>query len=268
MKTYSSSLLKVLSETIAFAYRNYAVTKNEFYAIFEMLFWPVVSLISVGLLGEFLYLSKNEIAFIMIGVIALSVIQIIQIDVTYVMLLDMWSMSLKYIIVTPMPFYRMVIGAWLFGSMRGLVSLVLLVILSARLFGFTFSLPLLPAILFIAGMLLSAMLIGIFNCVLILVFGRRAEIFAWTLTAIVMLFCGIYYPVSILPEPFKTAGLLIPITHYLEYFRTFYGFPSTFPNPFLIGIAETVVYLAVLLIVAELSMKRARKTGLVLKLSE
>ncbi|WP_456328721.1 ABC transporter permease [Archaeoglobus sp.] len=264
----SSSLQKVLSEILAFAYRNYALTKNEFYAIFEMLFWPMISLISVGLLGEFLYLEKDAVAFIIIGVITLSVIQIAQIDVTYVMLLDMWSMSLKYIIVTPTPFYRMVTGAWLFGSLRGFISLVLLILLSAWLFGFTLSLPLTAMAAFVLGILLSAMLIGIFNCILILVFGRRAEIFAWTLSAIVMLFCGIYYPITILPEPFRTLGLLIPITHYLEFFRSFYGFQTVFPDPLAIAIVETVTYLALLLVVAEISMLRARKTGLVLKLSD
>ncbi len=257
----------MLSETFAFTYRNYALTKNEFYAIFEMLFWPLVSLISVGLLGEFLYLEKEAVAFILIGVITLSVVQITQIDVTYVMLLDMWSMSLKYIIVTPTPFYRMVTGAWIFGSIRGLVSLLILVAMSSRLFGFSLILPPTAMAVFILGILMSGMLIGIFNCTLILVFGRRAEIFAWTLTAIVMIFCGIYYPVTILPEPFRTFGLLIPITHYLEYFRSFYGFQSAFPNPLGIAVAETAIYLILLLILAELSMLRARKTGLVLKLS-
>lgn len=267
MRTSLSSFRRVISETIAFTYRNYVVTKNEFYAIFEMLFWPLVTLVSVGLLGEFLYLGKNEVAFIIIGVIALSVVHIVQIDVTYVMLLDMWSMSLKYLIVSPVPFYRMVVGAWLFGVVRGTVSLTLLILLSSALFNFSFELPLAAAIVFTLGLFASSILIGIFNCVLILIFGRRAEIFAWTLTAVILIFCGIYYPVTILPEPFRTFGLLIPITHFLEYFRSFYGFSPTLQNPLVFGILETVIYLLLLLIVAELSMRRARKTGLVLKLS-
>lgn len=267
MKTFSSNLRRAISEILAFAYRNYALTKNEFYALFEMMFWPLISLISVGLLGEFLYLDKSSVAFILIGIITLSVVQIAQIDVTYVMLLDMWSLSLKYTIVTPAPFYRMVLGAWLFGSLRGLFSLILLIALSSWLFDFTISLPPQAFAAFIAGILSSAMLIGIFNCNLILVFGRRAEIFAWTLTAIVMLFCGIYYPVTILPEPFRTLGLLIPITHFLEYFRSFYGFESTLPSPLFFGFLETALYVVILLILAEMSILRARKTGLVLKLS-
>ncbi|MBE8540585.1 ABC transporter permease [Geoglobus acetivorans] len=263
----SSSLRSSVAELIAFAYRNYAVTKNEFYALFEMLFWPVVSLFTIGLLGEFLTLKSEEISFILIGVIALSVIQIVQIDVTYVMLYDMWSMSLEYSVVSSAPFSKMVLGAWLFGVLRGFVAYVLLVISSTGLFGLEYTLPLLSSALFIFGIFLGALIIGLVNCIFILVFGRRAEIFAWTLAAIVMIFCGIYYPVEILPEPFRTAGYLIPITHFLEYFRSFYGYQPAFGNPLFIGFAESLVYLVLLFYTAEISLKRARKTGLVLKLS-
>ncbi|MEM0331481.1 MAG: ABC transporter permease [Archaeoglobaceae archaeon] len=266
MKTYLSSLRKAVNEVLAFSYRNYAVTKNEFYAIFEMLFWPVISMLTIGLLGQFLSLSSREIAFILIGVISLSVIQIVQIDVSYVVLLDMWSLSLKYTVVTPVPLYRMVIGAWFFGIFRGLISFVILVILSQKFFGFVLEIPLNAIFIFLTGIFLCSLLIGITNCTLILVFGRRAEIFAWTLTATIMIFCGIYYPVNILPEPFKTLGLLIPITHFLEYFRTFYGFEATW-QPLISGFGEVFVYLLFLLILAEVSMNRARKNGLVMKLS-
>jgi len=55
------NLQRALSGVLAFTYRNYVLTKNEFYSIFEMLFWPTISLISVGLLGEFLYLEKEPL---------------------------------------------------------------------------------------------------------------------------------------------------------------------------------------------------------------
>ncbi|MET1124015.1 MAG: ABC transporter permease [Archaeoglobaceae archaeon] len=261
----SSSSFRSAVSFLAFAYRNYAVSKNEFYAIFETLFWPVVNLFTIGLFASFLSLSSDEVSFVLIGIIVLSVVHIVQIDVAYVLLLDMWSMSLEYVIVTPLPFYRMVLSAWIFGVVRGSISFALLAALSAEFFGFTLKLSALPLALFLLGVYLGALLIGIVNCILILIFGRRAEIFAWTLTAIVMIFCGIYYPVSILPEPFRSVGLAIPLTHFLEYFRSFYGFPTT--GSVLLGFAEVVVYLILLLAVAEFSMKRARKTGLVLKLS-
>ncbi|MCS7121172.1 MAG: ABC transporter permease [Archaeoglobaceae archaeon] len=261
---FLSRLQNFAIETFAFTYRNYCLTKNEFYALFEMLFWPIITLFTIGLLGVHLNLSSDEISYILIGIIVYTIVQITQIDVAYVMLLDMWSLSLAYSVVTPVQFYKKFFGAWIFGIFRASIAFVLMIAISERMFNFVLKVPIDSLLLFLLGIFLSAMLVGIFNCILILTFGRRSEIFAWTLSGIIMIFCGIYYPVEILPEPFRTLGLLIPITHFLEYFRSFYGLGR---DLLLLGYIEVILYLIILTFLAEISLKRARKTGLVLKLS-
>jgi ABC-2 type transport system permease protein len=46
---------------------------------------------------------------------------------------------------------------------------------------------------------------------------------AWTITGIMMFVCGIYYPVSVLPEGMQMIARVIPLTYFLEYMRSFYG---------------------------------------------
>jgi len=258
-----------LRRTLAFSYKNVIMTKRNFFTIFEMLFWPLISLFSIGLMGAYLDIMENKFAFIMIGAIALSVIQLAQLDVTYVLLFDVWSKSLKYTFATPSSFYQMIIGAWFVGILRGFVAFVALSLFSIFIFDFDFTkLPLIDLLLFLFGLFFAAMLIGMAACILMLVFGRRAEISAWTLTAIIMLICGIYYPVSVLPEAARQIALLIPVTHFLEYFRSFYGFPTTLPNPLLVGFAQSVVYFLIGAGMSEWALKRARKNGMIIKLSE
>jgi len=269
LKMFSLSLRKEIKKTLAFSYKNIIMTKRNFFTIFEMLFWPLISLFSVGLMGSYLEITENKLAFIMIGAISLSVIQLAQLDVTYVLLFDVWSKSLKYTFATPSSFYNMIVGSWLVGILRGFVAFLALSFSSIFIFNFDLTkLPLVELILFLFGLFFTAMLIGMAACILMLIFGRRAEIAAWTLTAIIMLICGIYYPVSILPEGIRFFALLIPVTHFLEYFRTFYGFPPTFSNPLLIGFAQSFVYFLIFIFLSEWSLKRARKNGMIIKLSE
>jgi len=47
---------------------------------------------------------------------------------------------------------------------------------------------------------------------------------AWSISSLMALICGIYYPISILPTPLPEIARAIPLTYFLEYFRTFYGF--------------------------------------------
>jgi ABC-2 type transport system permease protein len=266
---FLSSLQKEIRKTLAFSYKNLIMTKRNFFTIFEMLFWPLVSLFSVGLMGGYLELDENKLAFIMVGAVSLSVIQLAQLDVTYVLLFDVWSKSLKYTFASPVTFYHMVMGTWFVGILRGFVAFVILSFFSIRLFNFNLTkVPFFDLILFLFGLFTTAMLIGMSACILLLVFGRRAEIAAWTLTAMIMLICGIYYPISVLPEWVRMISLLIPVTHFLEFFRTFYGFPSTYSNPLLIGYALCIAYIMAGVFISELALKRARKNGIITKLSE
>ena len=265
----TTEIWKELRKTLAFSYKNIIMTKRNFFTIFEMLFWPLISLFSIGLMGAYLDITENKFAFIMIGAISLSVIQLAQLDVTYVLLFDVWSKSLKYTFATPASFYHMIVGSWFVGILRGLVAFLALSVFSILIFGFDLGkLPLLDLSLFLLGLFFAAMLIGMAACILMLIFGRRAEIAAWTLTAIIMLICGIYYPVSVLPEAARLIALLIPVTYFLEYFRSFYGFTPSFSNPLLIGFAQSIVYFIFFVLLSEWSLKRARKNGMIIKLSE
>jgi ABC-2 type transport system permease protein len=110
--------------------------------------------------------------------------------------------------------------------------------------------------------------VGIVTCTLILSFGPRAEVAAWSLASVMLLFCGIYYPVNQLPAPMSVASGLIPLTYFLEYYRTFYGFPLLFPAPLWKGFVLAFLYLVGGLALLHWTIQRARYSGILLKLSE
>jgi|Deesub1362A_J573_1020465.scaffolds.fasta_scaffold00441_12 ABC-2 type transport system permease protein len=255
--------------TIAFSYRNFIITRRNFFTIFETLFWPLISLLSVGLMGSYLDLTEELLAFILIGAVSLSIMQLAQLDVTYVLLFDIWSKSIKYTLVSPASFFNMVAGSWMVGVLRGFLAFMILAISGNLLFGLNLmQLPLYGLILFLMGLFINAMLIGMSTCILLLLFGYRAEVAAWTLTAIIMLLCGIYYPVTVLPPEVRVVSYIIPATHFLEFFRSFYGFHPSMDYSLILGYGLNVLYLIIGSFIYIQAMKRARKTGTVLQFSE
>lgn len=262
------SLRSEIYKTLGFTYRNYVITKRNFFTIFETLFWPIVGLISVGLMGSYLELSEGQFAFILIGAVTLSVLQVSQLDVTYVLLFDIWSKSVRYTFATPISAWNMILGAWLFGVFRGIVAFSILFFASEVLFRVNILIPLPSLLLFLFGVFLSAMIIGVITCSLLLIFGYRAEIFAWTLSAIFMLICGIYYPVSMLPEPIRALSYAIPLTHFLEFYRSFYGFKTSFENSLAIGYAISLSALIILVAFYLWAFERARRKGTITQFSE
>ncbi len=255
-----------LNKYLASAYKNWLISKRNIFTLFELFFWPMISLLSIGLLTRFLKVEDSMVSFLLVGAIALTILQVAQIDVAYVLLFDMWSKSIKNTFIAPIKSYHLVFGATLFGILRGSVVFLILAIVSRYLFGFDFQYGgLLPVLIFLAGVYATAVVIGITVCISILTFGQKADVAAWSLSGIILLVSGIYYPVEVLPPLLQTLARAIPLTYFLEYYRSVF-IPG--PHHLAIGAFLAVFYLCLGLILFDGAIERARRTGILLRLSE
>jgi ABC-2 type transport system permease protein len=265
----SSNLQSKLVQIWAFVVKNWIMTRRNVFSFFEILFWPVVGFFSIGLLTDFLSLDSNMAGFILVGIISMSVIQVCQIDVAEALLYDLWAKSMKHIFIAPVHPFQLILGSWLIGVIRSFIVFLLLSIFSSFAFGYDFFRPgVLPLGLFLVGLFLTSASVGIMVCILVLVFGYKAEVAAWSLTSLMSLVCGIYYPISILPFPLPEIARAIPLTYFLEYFRSFYGFGGGFRNLLAWGLGLATIYLILEGFLFKVVLHRARRTGLLLKLSE
>lgn len=252
----------------AFALRSLLMASRNVFFFFELLFWPIVGVLSIGLLTRFLHLGAPETSFVLIGTIALSVIQVCELEVSYAVLYDVWSKSMKHQFLAPIGVRHLTTGSWLIGVFRGLLVFVLLAALSRWAFGFDVLLSgVADLAVFLLGCFLMAWSIGVVVCTLIMRFGTRAEASAWASVNLVLVLAGIYYPVSVLPGPAATLAAAVPLTYFLDAYRTHYGFASEFAHPVATGLALSAVYLALSHWSLVLAIQRARRTGQLLKMS-
>lgn len=255
-----------LNRYLASAYKNWLISRRNVFTLFELFFWPMISLLSIGLLTRFLKVGDSMVSFLLVGAIALTILQVAQIDVAYVLLFDMWSKSIKNTFIAPVKSYHLVFGAMLFGIVRGSVVFFILAAVSRALFGFDFQEGgLLPVLIFLAGVFATAAVIGITVCISILTFGQKADVAAWSLSGMILLISGIYYPVEVLPPLLQTLARAIPLTYFLEYYRSVF-IPGT--HHLAIGIFLAAFYLVLGLILFDAAIERARRTGILLRLSE
>jgi ABC-2 type transport system permease protein len=206
---------------------------------------------------------------VLIGAITMNTIQIAQLDLSYSLLYDVWSKSLKHEFIAPIRLRHVLVGAGLVGLGRGLLVFAVMGLLSMLLFGMDLSRPGLAGLsIFLTGLFFNAVVIGILVLALVLRFGHRAEVAAWAFSYLLLLLCGLYYPVSILPPGIRELAELIPLTYFLDYFRHFYGFPLLTPHALLWGFVQTAVYLLASYAILLHTLKAARRRGTLLKLSE
>lgn len=258
-----------LTKTSAFFLKSWRMTRRNVMTVFEVAFWPVVGLLSVGLLTEFLRLGADAAVFVLIGTLAFSVVHVCQLDVAYAVLFDMWAKSVKHQFLAPVRPWQIALGAWLMGVLRGLVVFGLLSLVSRWTFGVTFLGPGVAAVsAFLLGLLVSAAGVGLLVSALLLLFGVHAEVTAWSGVSLILLLCGIYYPVSMLPAPLAAVAAALPLTYFLEAFRAHYGFAPAFDAPLMQGFALALAYLVAGYLAFSRAITRARRTGALLRLSE
>ena len=124
--------------TWAFAHRNIIMARRNVFFLFELTFWPGVAMLSHGLLTRFLDLTPQMTAFILVGTVSLSAVQVCQLDVAYAVLFDIWSKSMKHQFLAPVRIYHLALGSWLVGVVRGIIVFALMAWIGAWAFGFDF----------------------------------------------------------------------------------------------------------------------------------
>src|SRR5206468_772069 len=188
--SWRNELLAVWAVTL----RNALMGARNVFFFFELLFWPIVGVLSIGLMSRFLELTEAQASFVLVGTIALSIVNVCQLEV--------------------------------------------------------------------------ACVVGVAVCALSTLFGNRAEAFAWASVNLVLVLAGIYHPISVLPDFIAAIAKAIPLTYFLDAYRSHYGFESEFGAPIATGLALSLLYAALAHWAFLAAIQRARRTGLLLKMSE
>ena len=257
----------MFTKILAFTYRNYIFSKRNLFTLFELLFWPVTSLLSVGLMGSFLKLDASLLNFVLTGAIAAGTLQVSTLDVAYGMLYDVWSKSIKHTFLAPINHFHFITGAWIVGIVKGTIIFAMMVIFAYYTFEFTLP-SIFVSLVFLVGLFLNSLISGMLICWLITLYGQRVEIVAWAFAALVMLLCGIYYPVSVLPPWAMFFAKLIPLTYFLEYFRMGYGFKPVFSHLLFKGFLLSGIYIVALYYLISWGYARSRRNGIIMRMSE
>jgi ABC-2 type transport system permease protein len=253
----------------AFARRNLQMALRNVFLVFELLFWPVIGVLGIGLMARFLELTPEATSFILIGQIAFSTVSVCQLDVAYAVLYDVWSKSVKHQFLAPIGVRHLTTGAWVIGILRSLIVFTLLSAIGWWAFGFdALRAGPAPLAVFLLGCCLTAWAVSVVVCALIMRLGARAETAAWASVNFVLTLAGIYYSVAVLPKPVAALAAAIPLTYFLDAYRAHYGFPSEFAHPLTTGLCLAVGYVGLSHWTLVAAVRSARRSGLHLKISE
>ncbi|MDB9761536.1 ABC transporter permease [Alphaproteobacteria bacterium] len=119
-------------------------------------------------------------------------------------------------------------------------------------------------VLFFVNLLIMGWALGLAICALLVRFGLSAETFAWAALFFIQPLCGVFYPISILPDWLQPLSLLIPATYIFEGMRLTF-FDGVFSIDLLLkACLINVIYILAGISLLLFSFSYAKKNGLLL----
>jgi ABC-2 type transport system permease protein len=187
--------------------------------LFEMLFWPLMSLASLGLFTLFLKVSNIGKLFIFTGAIGWTFIHFCQHAIGRGFLSEVWHDSMKQTFSSPITLKNFIIGHWLWGIIGSIIGFTVMSTFALLIFNFNlFSLGVfIPVFMLLAA--LCGLIIGILSVSLVLFFGMRVDFLVWSLTDMVVFISGVYYSITVFPPSAQFIIHLFPVVYVFEGIR-------------------------------------------------
>ncbi len=157
--------------------------------------------------------SPDLIAYIAIGNAIMSMSWNTVFSVVNITSSDKWGATLVPLLATPAPRLPLFIGRAMLHIFDGMLSVAISFLFAILLFGVSFAavdLPALVVVIFLTAFAMTGfgLLIGGFAF-----YFREPMVFANIFTFILLIFCGVNFPISALPQPLQYVSYIFPLTY-------------------------------------------------------
>ena len=204
----------------AISRRHALALRRSPHRLFDVSIWPLVDVFLFGSIGVFAAQQEGAgavaLSYLLSGIVLWHVVYQAQIALATGFLEETWSRNLLNLMVTPLREIEYVAGVVLFGMVKlvggvGLVVLTALVFYSFDVTELGFGLIPVAAVLLVVGWIIALFVIG-----MVLRFGGGAEALAWGILFVVMPLSGVFYPIEALPGLLQPISAILPTTYAFE----------------------------------------------------
>lgn len=207
----------------AMVLRHVYLMRGSWTRLAETIYWPLINVVVWGFISQFMASHSDWVARasgVFLGAIMLwDVMFRGNLGVALSFLEEMWSRNLGHLSVSPLRPMELIVAMLCMSLIRLLIGMLPVALLTIPLYHYSiFSLGL-PLLAFFANLLVTGWSVGLAVSAMVLRYGLGAESLAWVLIFAMAPLCGIYYPISVLPEWLQTLAWYLPPSHVFEGMR-------------------------------------------------
>jgi len=197
--------------------------------IFDLIYWPLVQMLTWGFLQTYLARASNAGALAgRLGLTAGTLIGAMllwdilfrgQLGFSISFLEEMWARNIANLLMSPLRPAEFIIALMTMSLVRLAIGFVPVTLLAIWFFGFNLWGLGLALGVFFANLILTSWSIGLLCSGLVLRYGLAAESLVWTIMFLMQPLACVFYPLAILPRPLQLLASTLPPTYVFEGLR-------------------------------------------------
>lgn len=247
-------------------YKFYCVCYRSLDRIFDIVYWPAISLLLWGFTSTFIAETSTVLGvmeFFLGGAVLWSLFWCAQTDVGTFIVEDFWSRNVYNLFASPVTPLELFCAIGIVGIIRCIISFVFLCFLTWVLYSYDILQIGGPAIsVFATVLLLFGWVIGIVLSALIFRYGLRIQVLAWSVGFIIQPFSCVFYPLDSMPGWVQAITIVFPTTHVFEGLRHAIATGELATGSLLTALGLTFVLLFASLFYFQYVLHQAKTRGL------
>ncbi len=192
--------------------------------IFDSFYWPAMDILLFGFTSVFIMQRSGNIpqlvTVLLSGLILWTIVWRGQYEITVNLLEEFWNQNLVNLFASPLRVREWILAVFILGFAKmfiavGFSAFLAYVIFKANVFVLSFWL-----IPFMVSLLLTGWAFGLLVGGLIVYYGHKIQVLAWSGIFIIVPFSGVYYPISTLPKFAQKVAMFLPTSYIFEGMRS------------------------------------------------
>lgn len=239
-------------------------SKNSPDRLFDVFYWPVLEILIWGFMTLFIQgISEVRLLNAVLGGVILWIfVWRSSQDIVVYLLEQYWSRTVYYLFASPVTASEVMVSLCIIGIFRSLISFAVLSTLSYLLYHFNFfAFPLSHALLYLSILLLFGWSVGLLISSLVLRYGSRVQVLAWSTIWVIQPFSCVFYPLQALPAWAQMIARWLPTTHVFEGLRNSLQGQPLVMGSMLYALGSVLVLLLLASLTVSAALQQARKRG-------
>lgn len=273
-----SSISLSFGRIAAMVARYVYLLRSSWPRIFDLVYWPLVQMLTWGFLQTYLAHASHAGAFssglglaagTLIGAMLLwDILFRGQLGFSVSFLEEMWARNIANLLMSPLRPAEFIVALMTMSLIRLAVGFVPVTFLAILFFGFNLWGLGLALGVFFANLIMTSWSIGLLCSGLVLRYGLAAESLVWTITFLMQPLACVFYPLTVLPRPLQFAASLLPPTYVFEGLRALLTRHELRLDLMSDAFALNLIFLTAAAAGFLLLLRRAREAGTLLQTGE